>query len=74
MFNVHIQSKLFVAHDCHGHRYQPSPVPLSGTGGKKGEVSKRRPPVLAVTRVYEQSRLESVAGGGGGGGTTRRPD
>ena len=21
-----------VSHACHGHKYQPSPVPLSGTG------------------------------------------
>ena len=26
-----------VAHTCHRYRYQPSPVPLSGTGKKKGE-------------------------------------
>ena len=38
-----------VAHACHGHRYRPSPVPLSGAGGYNG--------VRAV-------RLESVAGGG----------
>ena len=24
-------------HACHGHRYRPSPVPLSGTGKKRGE-------------------------------------
>ena len=35
MFNVHI----VVVHACHGHRYRPSPVPLSGTG-KKGGGSK----------------------------------
>ena len=26
-----------VAHACHGHRYRPLPVPLSGTGQKRGE-------------------------------------
>ena len=36
VFNVHIQSKLVVAHACHGHRYRPSSVPLSGTGKKWG--------------------------------------
>ena len=25
-----------VVHACHGHKYQPSPVPLSGTGRYKG--------------------------------------
>ena len=31
LFNVHIQSTV-VAHACYGHRYWPSPVPLTGTG------------------------------------------
>ena len=32
MFNVHISEQAVVAHDCHGHRYRTSLVPLSGTG------------------------------------------
>ena len=43
-----------VAHDCHGHRYLPSPVPLSGTGEKREGGSKGGPPALAGTREYEQ--------------------
>ena len=50
---MHIQSKLlYVAHACHGHRFRPSPGPLFGTGGKKGE---GQPPALAGTREYKQS-------------------
>ena len=40
---------------CHGHRYGPSPVPLSGTGKKKGGGSKGGPLALVGTREYEQS-------------------
>ena len=29
------QVRVFNAHACHGHRYLPSPVPLSGTGTMK---------------------------------------
>ena len=39
MFNVHNSEQAVVAHACHGHRCQPLPVSLSGTGKKKsGEV------------------------------------
>ena len=44
-----------VAHACHGYRYWHSPVPLSGTGKKKGAGSKGGLPALAGTREYEQS-------------------
>ena len=38
-----------VAHACHGHRDQPSLVPLSGTGKKGGGGgSKGGPPALLV--------------------------
>ena len=44
-----------VAHACHGYRYWPSLVPLSGTGKKKGAGSKGGLPALVGTREYEQS-------------------
>ena len=49
MFNVHIQKTAVVAHACHGHRYRPSPIPLSGTE-KKGEGVMGGPSALAGTR------------------------
>ena len=47
-----------MVHACHGHRYQPSVVPLSRTGKKKvgggvGEGVSGGPPALACTRQYE---------------------
>ena len=36
MFQRAHSEQVVVAHACHGHRYQPLPVPLSVTG-KKGE-------------------------------------
>ena len=42
-------------HACHGHRYWPLPVSLSGTGKRKGGGSKGGPAALAGTREYEQS-------------------
>ena len=46
---------MFNVHACHGHRYRPSLVPLSGTGKKKGEGSKGGLPALVGTREYKQS-------------------
>ena len=37
------------------HRYRPSPVPLSGTGKKKGQGVRGGLPALAGTREYKQS-------------------
>ena len=51
-------------HACHGHRYRPLPVPLSGRGEKKGGGSKGG---IACTGWYKEVRAvrpESVAGGG----------
>ena len=49
-------------HACHGHRYRPSPVPLSGTG-KKGEGGGETACTGGYTGVLAV-RPESVAGGG----------
>ena len=35
VFKVH-SDQAVVAHACHGHRYRPSTVPLTGKGKKKG--------------------------------------
>ena len=43
------REQAFVVHACHGHRYWPSRVPLSGQKQKWGG-SKGGPPVLAGTR------------------------
>ena len=54
-----------VAHACHGHKYRPSPVPLSGTGKKRGEGV--RGGGGACTGGYKRVqavRPGSVAGGG----------
>ena len=49
-----------VVHACHGHRYRPSSVPLSGTGKKKkGEGVSGTCGYKGVRAV----RPESVAGG-----------
>ena len=42
-------------HACHGHRCQPLPVPLSGTGKKKGVGIRGGLPALADTREYKQA-------------------
>ena len=34
-FNA-LSEQAVVAHTCHGHRYWPSPIALSGTGKEKG--------------------------------------
>ena len=45
-----------VAHACHGHRYRPSSVSLSGTGKKKSEgILGGGGMALACTRDYRQS-------------------
>ena len=31
VYHAHSEQAV-IAHACHGHRYRPSPVPLSGTG------------------------------------------
>ena len=40
---------------CLGHRLQPSPVPLFGTGKKGGKGMRRGLPALAGAREYQQS-------------------
>ena len=40
-----------VAHACHGHRYRPSPNPLSGTGKEMAEGVRG----TAYTGGYKQS-------------------
>ena len=42
-----------VAHACHGHRYQPSPVPLSGTGYNISLA-------LRPTALYQSYRVRGV--------------
>ena len=52
MFNVLIRISV-VAHTCHGHRCRSSPVPLSGTGKKKGDGRSGRLPALMGTRKFD---------------------
>ena len=51
---------MFNVHACHGHRYRPSPVPLSGTGIVVNNF-------IMLPQAHRTDLLIGGLGGGGGG-------
>ena len=58
------RAQAVVAQACHGHRYQPLSVPLSGTGKKEGGGSKGGTTCTGGYKGVRAVRPESVAVGG----------